>query len=202
MTKESIIESLYDSLEQIDPKQFIAYQVENYTNLSDVQTASIDLSAFLAFQYDHDKEEDLATIMYLMLKANRDIGLINFPENNFFKIALITGSFGLLDVYLTQIISYYLENKSIEEWKSCYTKLLKKAIDLSQLFMTQYDFVIKGIDYQLPEKSEKDLLILSKKDHEEMQDTIDKFNKIVGRKKIMDELVDRIKLAKDYYDVE
>jgi len=202
MTKESIIESLYDCLKQADPEHFIAYQVENYINFSNIQTASIDLSAFLAFQYDHDKEEDLATIMHLMLRANRDIGLINFPENNFFKIALTTGSFELFDVYLMQVVSYYLENKSIEEWKSCYTKLLKKAIDLNQLFMTQYDFVIKGIDYQLPEKLENNHLILSNKDHEEMQDTIDKFNKIVGRKKIMDELVDRIKLAKDYYDVE
>ena len=188
MNKESIIEEMYSCIDYADLNGF-KEQVEQYLNICDVSTASQDLATFLITQYTASRADTIAKLLEIIIQTNPEIALVNYPENHFFRIVMISGSTDLLDTYLEEAVELYLENKTEEEYKSYYKKLLHLGAKLNTLFSDQYSTQIKGMDYNGAFSSDNGKVTIHNEDYEIMEDIINKYNTIVGRRDVIKTLM-------------
>jgi DNA-binding transcriptional regulator/RsmH inhibitor MraZ len=190
MNKELIIEEMYDCLDSGNLNCF-ENQVKNYLEISDINTASRDLATFLVKQYTAARADTISRLMEIIIRCNPTIALINYPENHFFKIVMISGSLDLFECYTEEAIEPHLEDSSEEDYKEYYKKLLHMAAKLNTLYADQYQPQIKGQDFNgaFPNSSDSRLLSIHPEDFEIMNDLVDKYNTIVGRRDIIKALM-------------
>ena len=188
MSKETIIEEMYNCIDYADLKGF-KDQVAAYLSICDVSTASQDLATFLITQYTASRADTIAKLLEIIIHTNPEIALVNFPENHFFRIVMISGSTDLLDCYIEEAVEPFLENKTEEEYKSYYEKLLHLGAKLNTLFSDQYSTAIKGMDYNGAFSNENGKATMHSEDYEIMEDIVNKYNSIVGRRDVIKTLM-------------
>lgn len=97
----------------------------------------------------------------------------------------------LFDCYTEEAIEPHLENATEGEYKDYYTKLLHLGAQLNTIFFDQYELQIKGQDFNgaVSNGSESRLLSIHKEDFEMIDDIVNKYNTIVGRRDILKALM-------------
>ena len=182
MTKEEIIKEMYHCFDAADFTCF-EEQVNNYLEICDEKIASEDLATFLLTEYTSAKSDFIAQLMEVVIRCNPNLALINFPENHFFKIAMVSGSMDLFDCYIVDVVEPHLENASEEECKEYYNELLKLGVKMNRLFSDQYQLKIKGFDFNGAFTVNPDTGIASihKEDFDIMDDIVNRYNTIVVR---------------------
>ena len=188
--KKVIIEKMNDCLDYADLKGF-EEQVNGYIKSFGVAIACQDLSVFLVKHYTAARADTIAKQLEIIIQCNPELALINYPENQIFRVVMITGSIELFNCYTEKAIEPHLVNASKEERKTYYQKLLQLGVQLNQLFSDQYHSIIKGMDYNgaFSQDSETGVVSIHGEDYEIMNDTINKFNTIVGRREVITELM-------------
>lgn len=193
MEKEEIIEEMYNCLDYGNLNEFET-QINNYLGICDVSTASVDLAMFLVKQYRSVIADSIAKWMEIIFRCNPDLALVNFPFNHFFRIILVTGSLELFECYIEEAIEPHLENLSDEKQKDYYNQLLRFGTELNTLFSDQYHTQVKGRDFNGAldvDDNNEFVVLMHKEDYEIMNEIVDKYNTIVGRRNIIKALLEK-----------
>lgn len=190
MIPQNILDELYNCLDSADLKGF-EKQVKEYLKIADDATASQGLAIFIVKEYRAERADYMAKLMEIVIRCNPNLALINYPENHFFRIIMISGSIDLFECFTEEAIEPHLANSSEEEYKEYYTKLLHLGAKLNTVFSDQYELQIKGQDFNGAFDNSQDsrLLSIHKEDFEMMDDIVNKYNTIVGRRDIIKALM-------------
>ena len=193
MIPQEILDEMYNCLEYANLQGF-EEQVNVYLGITDESTASQGLATFIVTEYTASNAHTIAMLMEIIIRCNPNLALINYPQNHFFRIIMISGSMDLFECFIKEAIETHLQNSSQEEYKEYYTKLLDVAANLNMLFSDQYEPKIKGIHFNGPfatDDNNPDIAIINLEDYEFMNDIVNKFNTIVGRREILKALINK-----------
>jgi len=163
---------------------------ELLANVSEERAASL-LSEYLFNRYTSHKADSIAGLLEIILRKNVNLGSVNFPDNNFLRVAILRGSNDLFDCYLEEFCTPYLEsNKKIDE-DEFYIDLLATVDRYLEKLDNQEQPVIKGMHfngaYGQPDDN-PNAVVINRQDYEIMNDTVEKYNTLVGRKAILNKL--------------
>ena len=194
MIPQNILDELYNCLDYADLKGF-EKQVKDYIKTTDEKTASQDLATFIVTEYRAERADTMAKLMEIMIRVNPNLALINYPENHFFRIIIISGSMDLFECFTEEAIESNLANSSEEEYKEYYTKLLHLGVKMNTLFSDQYEPQIKGIHFNgsfATDDNNPNVALINHYDYELMNDIVDKFNTIIGRRDVIKALMTKV----------
>tara|TARA_A100000171_G_scaffold46746_1_gene51928 strand:+ start:19023 stop:19613 length:591 start_codon:yes stop_codon:yes gene_type:complete len=184
--KQKDIDVFYNCLDCGDRKKFEEL-LKKYLEKTDNKEASEDLAMLFLHEYTLQKADYLAAFLEIIFKAKKELALVNMPENPFFKLSIIRGSTDLFECYMEEGINEFLETLNRKERKKYFDELLKVAAHYNAKFLNEYKVQIKGMHYNggINHDTDGRLLNIHKEDFEMMQDMVDKYNTIVGRRDIM-----------------
>jgi hypothetical protein len=193
MNKDTFFETLikhYNNGARLQIKKTI----ENYIEQSNLEEACKDIAEFIYIQYTSINADAMAGILEMAIKHKPEIAQVRFPENYLFRLTVIKGSKDIYDCFMEEAIEPFLESKNEEESAEYYTELLVVAINLNDYFFPQYVPCIKGMDFN-GAFSHNDIAQgisqIHTSDYELMNDVVEKYNTIIGRRDILADLEER-----------
>jgi hypothetical protein len=197
MIQQEILDEMYNCLDYADLKGF-EVQVLKYLKTTDESTASQELAMFLVNIYTAARADTIAKLMEIIIKCNPELALINYPENHFFRIIMISGSIDLFECFTEEAIEPHLKDASKLEQTVYYTKLLHLGVKLNKMFTDQYQILIKGRDFNGAfgtDENNENVKKINQEDYEIMNDIVDKYNTIIGRINIIKALMAKAEIA-------
>lgn len=191
MIPQNILDQMYNCLDYADLDGF-EEQVKKYLKTTDESTASQALATFIVTEYTASKADTMSKLMEIIIRSNPNLALINYPENHFFRIIMISGSMDLFECYTEEAIEPHIAKSSKKEYKAYYDKLLKLGAKMNTIFSDQYEPQIIGIHFNGPFTTDDynpDVALINQEDYEFMNDIVNKFNTIVGRRDVIKALM-------------
>lgn len=162
-----------------------------FSSTSDEEACQI-LAEIYFNEYTRYKSDYLATFIEATFKQNPNLSVINHPVNAFFKLAVIRGSKDIYDCYIEEGIGPYINKLNDNETRLFFKELLKVAVDLNQSFFQKYPECVKGLDYNGAfgtEDNNESVALIKYDDYETMESVVEKYNTILGRRDIIQDLI-------------
>ena len=187
---DSIKQKIEDCAQQLDLKGFES-NVEELLNESDDKKASLILSEILMNRYTTNKSDSTAKLMEIVIRKNPELAMVNFPDNYLFRVAILKRSWELYECYLEEAIYPYLKNKSEDKIFKCYMALytvVEKDIDI---IFAKLKKQVLGIDFNgifSNYNGDDSISLIHYNDFITMNNTVENFNSILGRKEIFKDL--------------
>jgi hypothetical protein len=194
MTKELLFEELNDSYDYGN-KQGITSTVKKYLKSISEEEASRDLAEYIYLKFTSYKADAMSGLMQMMINVNPNIALLKFPENYFFRLAVLKGSMDLYNCYIEEAIEPYLKDKDEDEISDYYVALYSVANNLNDHFFPQYVPCVKGMDFNgafAKDENNPDVVLIHGEDYDVLNDVVEKFNTIIGRRDIIKDLDERM----------
>ncbi|OAB25322.1 hypothetical protein SAMN05444395_10945 [Flavobacterium fryxellicola] len=193
MSKEELFEKLNDCYDYGD-KQGIVVNIEKYQKNVSEEEASRDLAEYIFLKFTTNKADAMAGLMRMMIKDNPNLALLKFPENYFYRLAVIKGSMDLYDCYIEEAIIPFLKDKDEDAVNDCYMELTCVAEKLNDHFFPNYVPCIKGMDFNgafATYEKDTEISLIRSEDYEIINDVVEKYNTIIGRRDIIKDLYER-----------
>ena len=194
MNKEELFEELNGSYNYGDKERFIE-NAKKYEEFSTEEEASRDLAEFIFLKFTTYKADAMAGLMQMIIRENSNLALLKFPENYFYRLAVIKGSVDLYECYIEEAIVPYLKDKDDDAVNDCYTELVCVAEKLNDHFFPHYTPCVKGMDFNGvfgKHENDSDISLIRHEDYEIMNDVVEKYNTIIGRRNIIKDLYERM----------
>ncbi|WP_339918438.1 hypothetical protein [Yeosuana marina] len=193
MNKEELFEELDECFRYGDNKGILKSLKDYQKDVSD-EEASRDFSEYIYSNYTTYKADAMAGLMQMMIQTNPKLALLKYPENFFFRLAVLKGSMALYECFIEDAIEPFLKEKDEEEELDYYAELYTVALKLNDHFFPQYVPCVKGKDFNgvfgiyenNPAKS-----LINTLDYETLNDVVEKYNTILGRRDILNNLEER-----------
>lgn len=169
--------------------------IEELLLVTDINNASLLLSAFLLNRHTATNSKDTAKLLEIILSNNEEFAMINFPDNCFFQTAVLKGSMALYECYMEEAVESYLYDKSEDEAFDCYMNLNTIAERYNDLIFDRIPKYIKGKDFKSAVSKfdkDSDLVLIAEDDIEIMERVIENYNGILGRRDILKDLEKRM----------
>ena len=184
---------LEENLQQGNLKGFAENLDNLFHSVSEEKVCKI-LSVIFFQYYTRYKADYLAKFLEISIRKSPGMALLNHPENDLFKLTILRGSKDLYDCYIEEGVAPFLSNVLEEEHELHYMELQGIAESISESLFPKYVECLKGMDYNGAfgkyEKNEKVVLINSE-DYETLEDVAAKYNTIIGRRDIINDLSKR-----------
>lgn len=194
--KENIISEIEDCMHRCDAEG-LTKNVETLLTLTDEDDVCKGLSLMLFKRFTTYKAESTALLMQTIIRVNPQLALLKFPENHLFRIAVLKGSIELYECYIEEAIEPFLKGKTEDELFECYSDLYATADMVNEAFFPKYVKCIKGMDFSGAVKQDgahSNLMLINEEDFDVMDEVVEKYNTIVGRRDILADLTRRIEL--------
>ena len=162
--------------------------------LSDFE-ASKQLSNLMLKEYTTFRSGHLAQLLEIIIRTKPELAQINHPENFLFKLCVTTGSKDLYECYIEEAVVPFLEHKDEDETTEYYMDLICTATTLTDYFFPNYVQCINGTDYNGAFStigSNETVLLINREDFEVMENVVENYNRIVGRRDILSDLEKRM----------
>ncbi|WP_431158144.1 hypothetical protein [Winogradskyella poriferorum] len=194
MDKTKFFKDLNKSFQYGD-KSGLNNTLNHYINNNALETVSKDLAEYLYNNYTSYKADAMAGLMQLAIQCNPEIALLKFPENYLFRLLIIKGSMDLYQCFMEEAIEPFLKGKDEDFRFDYYSELNLVAQELNYHFFSQYVPCKKGMDFNgvfgiyenNPAKS-----LINTEDYETLNDVVENYNTIIGRRDILKDLEERI----------
>jgi hypothetical protein len=193
MNKEELFEQLGNSYDYGDKKRFIE-NVKSYQQMVTEEEASRDLAEFIFKNYSSFKADSMAGLMQMIIRENPNLALLKFPENYFYRLAVLKGSVDLYECYIEEAIIPFLKDKDEDTVCDCYNELVCVAEKLNDHFFPAYSPCIKGMDFNgvfATYEKDPEISLIRNEDYEIISDVVEKYNTIIGRRDIIKDLYER-----------
>jgi hypothetical protein len=194
MNKEQLYKELNSCCDNGNT-QGIVSTIKKYQSKNSEDEASRDLAEFILQKYTTYSADAMAGLMQIMIRDNPNLALLKFPENYFFKLAVLKGSVDLYQCFIEESIEPYLKDKDEDEIMDYYIELFGVASDLNDHFFPQYVPCVKGMDFNgvfgVSEKN-SNVSLINTEDYLVLNDVVEKFNTILGRRDIVKDLEERM----------
>lgn len=189
MTKEELFNDM-DSCLQHGNMSCFDKQLDKLFTFFNINEASILLAEFIYKRYTTFKEDSMAALLESAINKQPEIAQTNLPENPLFKFFFILGSVELYDCLMEVGVLPFLKTKSEDFTFDTLTELHLVAQELNDSFFPEYVKCIKGLDYNgaFSQDTNSNKLSINKEDYELLEDVIEKYNTIIGRRDILNKL--------------
>ena len=170
-------------------------QVDQLLAITNEASASQLLSAFLMNQYTTATANSCVQFLEIILNKNPELALVNLPDNSFFQVAIVRGSFELYQCYRDEALESYLYDKTSDEAYQCYLSLNTVADRYNTMIFERLSQYIKGKDYKgAVASNDKDpsLSLIKNNDLDFMERIIEYYNGILGRRDILKDIETRL----------
>lgn len=192
MTKEEIFYEMDECLDCASTSGF-KEQVENLTRQYNDHEVSLMVAEYLFGKYTAFRAEGLATYMEIAIKKKPIIAMVNHPENPLYKLAIVRGSKDLYDCYMEEAVEPFLANVKIDEHMDHYLELINVAEDANEMIFNNYGNRIKGLHYNGAVPGDQPhLAMINRDDYEAIEDVVEQYNAMIGRREILKDLNKRI----------
>ena len=129
--------------------------------------------------------------MEMIIRKNINVGFVNFPDNNLFRVAVLHGSVDLFDCYVEEFCQPYLEKNKTIDAAELYIGLVPVVEFYIEEQAAQEQPLIKGVHFNGAFGRSEELpnaVLINSEDYEQMNATVEKYNALVGRKAILKKL--------------
>ena len=194
MNKEKLFKELNECYSGGDLSG-IRQNIKRYQKDNADDVVSRDFSEYIYLQFTTFRADSMAGIMQMMIESNSNLALLKFPENYFFRMVVIKGSMDLYECFIEEAVEPFLKDKDEEERGDYYAELYGVASNLSDHFFPQYVPCVKGMDFNgIFGKYENNAAIslINTVDYETLDDVVEKYNTIIGRRDIVKNLEERM----------
>ena len=191
MIKEELFKKLNDCFDYGDKKGIIE-NIKNYQKFVSEEEASRDLTEYIYSKFTTYKADAMAGLMQMIIQVNPNLALLKYPENYLFRLAIITGSMGLYECFIEEAVEPFLKDK--DEQDDYYMDLYTIAIKLNDHFFPEYTPCVKGMDFNgvfSTYENDSAISLINTEDYEILNDVVEKYNTIIGRRDIIKDLEDR-----------
>jgi hypothetical protein len=199
MEKEQILRKVEDCMERCDAEG-LANSVAELLKVTNDEDACEELSKFLSKRYTTFKADSTAKMMEIIIRTRPILAMLKFPGNYLFRVAVLHGSMDLYECYIEEAIEPFLKGKTEDETFECYLDLSSLTEKLNEALFPQYVRCVKGMDFNSAfaryEKNDN-VLLINQEDYEILEDVVEKYNTIVGRKNILIDLEKRAGMGKE-----
>lgn len=172
--------------EALDEQLASLFESQNITD------ASTGLAGAMLSRYTTFRAGAIALFMEKVIRMKDNIALAHHPENPLFKLCVVTGSPELLDCYLEEAVAPFLKSKSAEKCSEFYFELYLTASKITDAFFAQYTRCVKGMDFNGAFSQQDDaphIVLINREDYELMDNVVEGFNRIVGRRDMVNRLL-------------
>ena len=194
MNTEQIIQEIEEHLNKGDIKSATKALYNHYEGFSDFDMCK-EISGILYKQYKHWRSELIALLLEKIIRMNPNIAQVNFPDNFLFKLCITTGSMDMYECFIEEAVEPFLKDESEDVKWDYYAELSNIAHSLNDYFFPNYDRYEYGVDYKgafaVYEKN-SDFFIIEKDDYYAMEEVVETFNKIVGRRDVVAKLDEKL----------
>lgn len=193
MKKEEILEEIDDCMLRCDAKG-LAKNVDELLKVSKQEEACYDLATRLFARYNTYKADSTAKLMEVIIRQKPRLAMLKFPENDMFRAAILRGSVDLFECYIEEAIEPFLKEKSRSKADDCYMELLTVAEQLTEDFFPKYVRCVKGMDFNgayARSEENPNAVLINHEDFEVMDDVVEKYNTILGRRDIIKVLTEK-----------
>lgn len=193
MIKQELFENLDDCFNYAD-KNGILKNIQEYQKKVSEEDASRDFAEYIYRNYTTVRADAMASLMQMMIQTNPNLALLKFPVNFLFRAVVIKGSIDLYKCFIEEAVEPFLKGKKEEKRLDYYLDLYSTAIQLNDQFFPQYTQCIKGLDFNgafADVGNNPDICLINKKDYDILDDVVEKYNAIIGRRDIINDLEER-----------
>lgn len=165
-----------------------------YLGMETEDEASKTLAMILYSNYNTFSENNTVRMMEMIIRKCSNLATLRASENFLFRISVLRGSVKLYNCFIKEGIEPFLLNFELEDRENYYSKLAGVAEMLTNVLFKKYSQYARGIDYNGAfegDEGSKEVLLVNKEDYELMDDIIEKYNTIVGRRDIIKNLIKR-----------
>lgn len=193
MNKEELFEKLEDCYNYGD-QQGILKNIQEYQKVVTEEEACKDLSEYIYYKFTTYKADAMAGLMQMIIQDNPNLAQLKFPENYFFRLAVLKGSMDLYECFIEEAVEPFLKGKDEDEQADYYLELFMVATKLNDFFFPQYTACVKGMDFNGAfgvYENDTAVSLIHTEDYEILNDVVEKYNTIVGRRDILKNLEER-----------
>lgn len=153
------------------------------------------LSFYILKKYTLFRADMLSVVLEKAIRVNRELALVMFPDNFIFRLTMAAGSVELYECFIEEAIEPELieQGYNKEQEQNYYLKLCETAAAYNSQYATQYHEFRKGVHYNsaMSDPDRLGYVHLSEEDYSEIENIIAVYNKLVGRRKILGDLLKR-----------
>ena len=158
------------------------------------ELACKELSQILCDFYTPFKSDYLATVVEIIIKRKRTIALVSHPTNFLFQTIISTGSYEMYECLIEEAVVPHLTKASPEEQEIYFLELQNTAQELSNKLFKENIKCIKGKHYNgaySKLESNKNVVLINEEDYNILEDVVNRYNTIIGRRDIIKDLTTR-----------
>jgi hypothetical protein len=190
MELQELTEALNECLDYGD-KTCFSEKIDLLLNQVNEERATELLATYLYNRYTSYKADSIAGLMEIIIRKNLNVGLVNFPDNNLYRVAVLHGSVNLFDCYLEEFCQPFLKKNESIDAVEFYIALVSVVNFYKEKEEEILLPLVKGMDFNgaFGELDEyPNAVLINKEDYEVMNTIVEKYNAIVGRMKILKKL--------------
>lgn len=155
------------------------------------EDASMKLAQLLGDNYTQFKSDYLAKVLEIIIKKRLNLAFLNHPYNFLFQAVISAGSFEMYECYVEEAVMPFLANVIEDEHEMHYMELLNTAQELTEKLFKENKKCIKGRHYNgaiSRKEQNENIVLLGEQDYIIMEDVVERYNSIVGRALIIEDL--------------
>jgi hypothetical protein len=136
----------------------------------------------------------MAGLLQMMVRDNPQLALLKFPENFLYRLVIVKGSVDLYECFIEEAVEPFLKDKDEDDQLDYYADLFTTAMQLNDFFFPEYTQCIKGMDFNgifATYENNSDVSLIHTEDFKTMDDVVEKYNTIIGRRDIIIDLEKR-----------
>ena len=192
MSKENISHEMDESLKYADLAGFKEQVDKLFTKYTQKEVSEF-IGEFIYKRYTTYKADSMARLLEIVIAKDPNIININHPDNPFFKLSVIKGSLELYNCFMEVGLQPFLKDKDEDFAFDYLTELELVARELNDTFFPQYVKCIKGMDFNgaIRQDAYSNQLSINIEDYEILDDVVEKYNTIIGRRDIIADLEER-----------
>lgn len=194
MDKEGLLLAIQESIQDTD-RTNLGILLDDYLRDETTNEASRTLSVMLYNKYTTFKAEATAALMETIIRKDPALALVQGAENFLFRVAVLRGSMELYECFMEEAMEDFLAEKDEDEHAEFLFSLSDTAEKLSEVFFDKYVKAIKGMDFNGAfgnYENNENVLLINHEDYELMDEVVEKYNTIIGRRDIIKDLQSRL----------
>ncbi|MEI7676232.1 MAG: hypothetical protein WCJ03_05580 [Bacteroidales bacterium] len=194
MKSQKLLIEIEDSIANCDVERMLEGIANLHKNSTDENTC-VELVQLFSNNYTSRGADAHAYLLENIFRTYPEFAFVRFPENYFFKLAVIKGSTDFYDCYMEVMIDPFLATQTADEKKAFLDGLFKVALSLVSSFFPEYKKTIRGIDYNGPfgyYEKDSNVYLIHQQDYEYVNGVVEMYNAIIGRRDILSDLEKRV----------
>lgn len=101
MEKEAVLAKIEDCITRLDING-LGKHVDELITTTDEDTAGLLLSQQILNRYTTFRADSLAKVLEVIIRKKPNLAMIRFPQNYFFRLAVMIGSVDLYECYIEE----------------------------------------------------------------------------------------------------